>query len=113
MKLWKKVLAATAASACCLSFAQVSGFQNLLQTAEPVLSASAASGTYEDLTYSVNSFSTFGGDYLLGWIPLNFITATLLVVIPAAIAIGLIAWRNDATEKAAPSGGTLPPQGQC
>lgn len=55
MKLWKKVLAATAASACCLSFAQVSGFQNLLQTAEPVLSASAASGTYEDLTYSVNS----------------------------------------------------------
>ena len=55
MKLWKKVLAATATSACCLSFAQVSGFQNLLQTAEPVLSASAASGTYEDLTYSVNS----------------------------------------------------------
>ena len=63
--------------------------------------------------FAVNSFSTFGGDYLLGWIPLNFITATLLVVIPAAIAIGLIAWRNDATEKAAPSGGTLPPQGQC
>ena len=55
MKLWKKVLAATAASVCCLGFAQVSGFQNLLQTAEPVLSASAASGTYEDLTYSVNS----------------------------------------------------------
>ena len=54
MKLWKKVLAATAASVCCLGFAQVSGFQNLLQTAEPVLSASAASGTYEDLTYSVN-----------------------------------------------------------
>ena len=63
--------------------------------------------------FAVNSFSTFGGDYLLGWIPLNFITATLLVVIPAAIAIGLIAWRNDAAEKAAPSGGTLPPQGQC
>ena len=63
--------------------------------------------------FAVNSFSTFGGNYLLGWIPLNFITATLLVVIPAAIAIGLIAWRNDATEKAAPSGGTLPPQGQC
>ena len=55
MKLWKKVLAATAAGVCCLGFAQVSGFQNLLQTAEPVLSASAASGTYEDLTYSVNS----------------------------------------------------------
>ncbi|MFR3811268.1 MAG: lysostaphin resistance A-like protein [Ruminococcus callidus] len=63
--------------------------------------------------FAVNSFSTFGGDYLLGWIPLNFITATLLVVIPAAIAIGLIAWRNDAAEKTAPSGGTLPPQGQC
>ena len=63
--------------------------------------------------FAVNSFSTFGGDYLHGWIPLNFITATLLVVIPAAIAIGLIAWRNDAAEKAAPSSGTLPPQGQC
>ena len=54
-------------------------------------------------------YAFFGGLVL----PLNFITATLLVVIPAAIAIGLIAWRNYTAEKAAPSGGTLPPQGQC
>lgn len=57
--------------------------------------------------FAVNSFSTFGGDYVLGWIPLNFISVTLMIVLPAAAAIALMAWRNDAAEKAA--SGAVPP----
>lgn len=57
--------------------------------------------------FAVNSFSTFGGDYALGWIPLNFISVTLMIVLPAAAAIALMAWRNDAAEKAV--SGAVPP----
>ena len=49
--------------------------------------------------FAVNSFSTFGGDYALGWIPVNFLSVTLLIVIPAALAVGLISWRTAAAKK--------------
>lgn len=48
--------------------------------------------------FAVNSFSTFGGDYALGWIPVNFLSVTLLIVIPAALAVGLISWRTAAAK---------------
>ena len=57
--------------------------------------------------FAVNGFSTFGGDYTLDRIPLNFISVTLMIVLPAAAVIALMAWRNDAAEKAA--SGAVPP----
>ena len=58
MKLWKKLAAAIAAGAVCLGCAGMSGFSGVLQNVQPVLSASAATGTYESLTYSVSSSGT-------------------------------------------------------
>ena len=48
---------------------------------------------------AVNCFCTFGRDYARGWIPVNFLSVTLLIVIPAALAVGLISGRTAAAKK--------------
>lgn len=57
--------------------------------------------------FAVNIFSTFGGNYALSRLPLNVISVTLMLVLPAAAAIALLAWRNHTARKAV--SGAVPP----
>ena len=61
MKLWKKILSAVTAGVLCLGSVGVTGMQSVLESMGTVLSASADSYSYGDLSYEV----TDAGDIVI------------------------------------------------
>ena len=67
MKLWKKILSAVTAGVLCLGSVGVTGMQSVLESMGTVLSASADSYSYGDLSYEV----TDAGDVVITGCRLN------------------------------------------